>query len=211
MKKHLPLSAGVAALVLIATSGTTAVAASLVTGRQIKNNTVTSADIRDGSLAGRDVQDGTLSGADVGDGSVSGADLLDASVTGADLADGSITGADLTDGSITGADLTDGSITGADLAPGVIPAAPVLRAHTVGKTEEVPAGGVKIVAVSCPAGEFASGGGGNAQSNPGMTIIQAAPEPAFGSGAPTGWQVTYHNSTTSARISYGYAVCVKLG
>lgn len=51
-----------AALVLGAGSGVEA--ASLITGKQVKDDTVASVDLRNGSLAGRDVLDAGLTGAD---------------------------------------------------------------------------------------------------------------------------------------------------
>ncbi|MCR1781189.1 hypothetical protein KVF89_01460 [Nocardioides carbamazepini] len=51
---------------LVLTAGTSgAVAGAMITGKQIKNNTVTTKDIKDGSLGGADIQDGSLTSSDL--------------------------------------------------------------------------------------------------------------------------------------------------
>ncbi|WGX96476.1 hypothetical protein [Nocardioides sp. L-11A] len=56
----------VAATGLVLTAGTSgAVAGAMITGKQIKNNTVTTKDIKNGSLTGVDVADGSLDVADL--------------------------------------------------------------------------------------------------------------------------------------------------
>jgi hypothetical protein len=58
------------AVALALAAGTGATAATLITSKQIKDNTIQSRDIRDGTIQSRDVRDGTLGSADVGDGAV---------------------------------------------------------------------------------------------------------------------------------------------
>ncbi|NHA01335.1 hypothetical protein G5V59_19925 [Nocardioides sp. W3-2-3] len=65
----------VVALLLGSTSG--AVAGALITGKQIKNESVTGADIRNGSLGSVDIQNNGLLGADVRDGSLTHVDIAD--------------------------------------------------------------------------------------------------------------------------------------
>lgn len=55
---------GLAAVVAVA-SATGAVAATMITGKQIKNGTVTGADIKNGSLTGKDVRNGSITAADL--------------------------------------------------------------------------------------------------------------------------------------------------
>lgn len=55
-------------VVLVASTGS-AGAAAMITGKQIRNNTVSSADIRNGSLTGLDVADGSLTWAELPPGS----------------------------------------------------------------------------------------------------------------------------------------------
>lgn len=56
------------------TSGATAGA--LITGKQIKDESVTGRDLRNGTTSGADVRDGSLTSADVRDGSLRAADLV---------------------------------------------------------------------------------------------------------------------------------------
>jgi hypothetical protein len=65
--------AGAAALALAA--GTGATAATLITSRQILDNTIQSRDIRDGTIQSVDVRDGTLRSGDIADGTVGLRDL----------------------------------------------------------------------------------------------------------------------------------------
>ncbi|MDR6174062.1 hypothetical protein QE364_000561 [Nocardioides zeae] len=67
------LAVGAAALVVAASSG--AVAATMITGAQIADETVTTKDVKNGSLTGADVADATLSGVDVKNGSIYVSDL----------------------------------------------------------------------------------------------------------------------------------------
>lgn len=68
----LPLAVLVGALVLATTGG--AVAGSMITGRQIKNNTVTSADVRDGNLRRADLSPDALVPGPAGPAGPAGAD-----------------------------------------------------------------------------------------------------------------------------------------
>jgi hypothetical protein len=80
---------------VISLGGTSAYAATLITSKQIKNNTIKSIDVRDGNLTGTDIADGSVGGADLGDGSVSGTDVGDNALTGADVQDFSLTNQDV--------------------------------------------------------------------------------------------------------------------
>ena len=65
----------VVALLFGSTGG--AVAGALITGKQIKNESVTGADIRNGTLGSVDIQNNGLLGADVRDGSLTHLDIAD--------------------------------------------------------------------------------------------------------------------------------------
>jgi hypothetical protein len=86
----LKLSGPVAVVVLagavVVASVTSATAAIVITGANIKDGTVTGADVRNGSLRGIDVADGGLLGADVRNESLTGADVRDGSIGLSDLA-----------------------------------------------------------------------------------------------------------------------------
>ena len=85
-------------------------AGSLITGAQIKDNSVTGKDLKNNSVTGQDLKNGTVTGKDLKDGTVAGKDLKTDAVKGKHVADGSITGQDLKDGSITGQDLEDETV-----------------------------------------------------------------------------------------------------
>lgn len=72
----------VIALIVGTTGG--AVAATLITGANIKNGTVKSIDIANNSLLGADVKDGTLRGTDIANGSLTAADLAPGTVNAPD-------------------------------------------------------------------------------------------------------------------------------
>ena len=93
------------AALLAVFGGGSAVAGSLITSAQIKDNTIRSADVLNGGLRGVDVKDGSLRGVDVADGSLRSADIADGAVQGADIADGTVQGADIADGSLTNQDI----------------------------------------------------------------------------------------------------------
>jgi hypothetical protein len=70
---------GLAAVVAIAAGGG-ATAATLITSKQIKDNTIQSRDIRDGTIQSRDIRDGTIQSRDVSDGTLTSADIRDGTV-----------------------------------------------------------------------------------------------------------------------------------
>jgi hypothetical protein len=73
----------VVALVLVA-AASGATAATLITGKQIKDNTVASVDIRDNTVTSADIKNGTVTGNDVANGTIDKVDLA-AGATRSDL------------------------------------------------------------------------------------------------------------------------------
>ena len=71
LTRALPAAALIAAVMAVSAS-TGAVAAAMITGADIKNNTVTSADLKNKSVTGKDVKDGALTAADLSSATVSG-------------------------------------------------------------------------------------------------------------------------------------------
>ena len=71
LTRALPAAALIAAVMAVSAS-TGAVAAAMITGADIKNNTVTSADLKNKSVTGKDVKDGALTAADLSRATVSG-------------------------------------------------------------------------------------------------------------------------------------------
>ena len=70
LTRALPAAALIAAVMAVSAS-TGAVAAAMITGADIKNNTVTSADLKNKSVTGKDVKDGALTAADLSSATVS--------------------------------------------------------------------------------------------------------------------------------------------
>lgn len=65
------------------------------------------------------------------------------------------------------------------------------------------------VHVPCAAGERATGGGGSVSGVQGLIITQSAPYPELSEGeTPTGWYVSYQNTTAQAYYINGFAICV---
>ena len=58
-------------------------------------------------------------------------------------------------------------------------------------------------------GRTGTGGGGHVSGVPGLNITQSTPYPELSEGeTPTGWYVSYHNTTRQAYYINGYAICV---
>jgi hypothetical protein len=70
--------------VFVALSGSS-YAAFVVTGKQIRDDSITSADIRNRSVTGTDIRNNSLTSADIKNGYVTGADIRDKSLTAADF------------------------------------------------------------------------------------------------------------------------------
>jgi hypothetical protein len=69
------VSAGIAVTSLFIALGGPAQAASLLTGKNIRNNSLTGSDVRNGSLTGSDVRNNSLTGSDVRNNSLTGLDV----------------------------------------------------------------------------------------------------------------------------------------
>ena len=84
------VSTGIAITSLFIAVGGPAQAAQLITGSNIKNNSVTSADIANGSLTGADVKSSSLTGSDIKSSSILSSDIKDGSLLGKDFAAGQL-------------------------------------------------------------------------------------------------------------------------
>jgi hypothetical protein len=58
---------------------------------------------------------------------------------------------------------------------------------------------------NCLSGERATGGGGFDVGNPNVWIYQSGP--ASAGGVPTGWQVSFHNTSGTAGTGFTYVIC----
>ena len=95
-----------AVVALVVAVGGGATAASLITGDDVKNNSLTSADIKDGTLKTDDIKQGGVSGNRLKGESTSGNKLQPGTVSGDRLKDGAVTSAKIKDGTIESNDLS---------------------------------------------------------------------------------------------------------
>jgi len=170
-------------LALFVAMGGTAIAASsaLITGKQIKNNSITGADVKDKSLTPKDFR-GSVRGArgPQGPAGPSGAK--------GDKGDKGDTGAP-----------------GAAGTPGA-PGATNVTVRVSGGTP-LPAGASTFVDVTCEAGERATGGGLSNSNATGVFAKQSYPTPSSNGATPTGWGGTYQNTSASVHTGYAFVVC----
>jgi hypothetical protein len=165
----------VAILALVVALSSSATAALMITGGQIKNGTVTGKDIKDKTVTGKDIKKKTIGKKHLKKNSVTTKQVKDGSLTGVDIKDHSLTGSDVTFGSITGEHLKDGTITTTDLSKNTLE---VLGGGASGfeVVTAASAAGVLLVSrqvnASCPTGKVAISG--NAYSDGPADI--AAPE-----------------------------------
>ena len=76
-----------------------------------------------------------------------------------------------------------------------------------GADTTIPANAAQFADAFCPPGERATGGGGTNGNFPGVHLKQSYPTPASPGLQPTGWSVSYQNTTGSAAIARAYVVC----
>jgi hypothetical protein len=129
----------VAILAMVIAMSTSATAALLITGSQIKNGSVTGKDIKNKSVTGKDIKKKAI-----------GAKHLKKNA---------VRSKHVKNGSLTGADLTDRSITTSDLSSNVIETlgggASGFQVVTASVESGIGGGGTTTVAASCPAGKVA--------------------------------------------------------
>jgi hypothetical protein len=73
--------------------------------------------------------------------------------------------------------------------------------------KEVGPNTVGLVSVSCKPGEVATGGGGVNGDTPGVHLKQSYPAPGPEGSTPTGWTVTYENTTGGTVFINADVVC----
>lgn len=150
-RERVPTAVAVALATALVAGASGATAGSLITGRQIKNNTVTGADVRNRSLSQRDI------------------------------------------------------------APSTVARMAAVDART---RQEVSAtvqqGFTATVAVSCPPGQVATGGGGRLVNEPLAGTLRVSEPTVDAGGTPHGWRVVIVNGTKridSSDTAVAYAVC----
>lgn len=141
----------VAILALVIALSTSATAALVITGSQIKNGSVTGKDIKKKAIGAKHLRKSAVRSKAVKDGSLTGADIRDRSLTGSDVRLGSLTGEHLTDGSITTTDLSRNVI---ETLGGGASGFEVVTSRTQSSGL---ATGTTTVSASCPSGKVAVG------------------------------------------------------
>ena len=180
--RHLTFANVVSVIALLVALGGTATAAVLITGKQVKNNSLTGADIKNRSLLARDFKRGQLPAGARGAPGPAGP-TGPAGAAGAPGADGD---------------------PGADGAPGAT--------NVVGRTNTVmgtTAGVARSAEVSCGAGEHATGGGVSVANMPQaeFKVIGSGPLPDVDVPS-TGWRgVIYPQTTDADALVFAYVIC----
>ena len=151
-------SMAVAILALVIAMSTSATAALVITGSQIKNGSVTGKDIKNRSVTGKDIRKKAVGAKHLKKNAVRSKHVKNGSLTGADIRDHSLTGTDVRLGSLTGEHLTDGSITTTDLSRNVIETLGGGASGFQVVTSSTPSGtgsGTTTASASCPTGKVA--------------------------------------------------------
>jgi hypothetical protein len=138
----------VAILALVVALSSSATAALLITGGQIKNGTVTGKDVKNRSITGKDIKKKTISSKNLKKNAIKSKHVKDHSLTGNDVRFGSLTGEHITDGSITLSDVSK------NLVETLGGGASGFEVVTV-TSAEAPMLGDASVTGSCPAGKVA--------------------------------------------------------
>lgn len=170
--------------VFVALGGSaTAASVAMVTGANVKNESLTGVDIKNRTIQGIDIKPGTIGTRE----------LKPLNLTGAAIADGSLRGEDVTDGSLSAADLAPGTLTTTDLSgviTGVAPGDGLTGGGTAGDVSlGVDFGSVqRKITTSCPARHAISGFGPN-----GAPICTSTPV-----GSTDAMEVVVRDSTVQA-------------
>lgn len=110
----------VSILALVVALSSSATAAVMITGAQIKNHTISAKDLKKNAVNSKTVKNHTLKGKDLKKNAVKSKTVKDHSLQGKDLKNGTVTGTQVRDHSLTGLDILAGSLTGSELADGAI-------------------------------------------------------------------------------------------
>jgi hypothetical protein len=133
-------------------------------------------------------------------------------VRASEIKSGAVRSSEVRNGSLLAGDFATGQLPKGDKGdkgePGAAGPAGATNVRVRRADASVAAGATRLLPAACQAGERATGGGGSNGGEAGVNIIQSSPYPEVSAGTtPTGWQVTYHNTTGADSDIWAYAVC----
>ena len=99
-------SMAVAILAIVIAVSSSATAALVISGKQIKDHSITGKDLKKNAVKSKTIKNKTVRGKDLKKGAVKSATVLDHSLTGSDLRAGTVTGKEIADGTITSSNLS---------------------------------------------------------------------------------------------------------
>lgn len=90
LMRHLRRNVVAYLALFVALGGTSFAAATVITGKNVKNSSLTGADVKNSSLTGTDVKNNSLGGSDIGTGAVNSDDVANGSLLALDFASGQL-------------------------------------------------------------------------------------------------------------------------
>ena len=139
----------VAVLALVVAISSSATAALMISGKQIKDHSITGKDLKKNAVKSKTIKNKTVKGKDLKKGAVKGSHVADHSLTGADIRSNSITSEQIADGTLTSSDIST------TLLQTINSGATGFQVVTAQSTGPVPLLSRRSVSASCPAGKVA--------------------------------------------------------
>lgn len=182
-----------------------ATAAKLITGKQIANKSITGKDVKPRTLRGKHVKNRSLLAKDFKRGQLPAGEVGPAGPIGpAGPAGAAGPAGPRGERGPTGAMGATGA-TGATGPEGPPGATNVLVRQ--GIEESVQPSTTDTATANCEAGERAVGGGGTNNGTVGVHLKESHPTPATQGETPTGWSVTYENTSGSIAFIRAWLIC----
>jgi hypothetical protein len=202
----------VASLALIVSAGGTTYAATMISGADIKNESLTGADVKNWSLTGRDIKNGTLTSRQIKIGSLLSTDFAAGQLPrGASGEPGSAgpTGPVGPSGPIGPRGL-DGPV-GPQGPEGVSGVGIGTLYYANSAVTSLPAGSQTFAEAACTPRLHVVGGGVLTTGQLDVDINSSYPSVGDGSGAigNTGWAAYANNASATDRVMQVYAICVE--
>ena len=207
-----PTPAMVIALVALSSSlAGVATGATLLTGKDIRNKSLTGKDLKKKTVTGKHVRNRSLVAEDFKRGELPAGQIGPVGPAGPEGPRGprGDDGDDGANGAVgaqgpAGQDGQDGA-DGADGADGTPGATNVVIRH--GADTVLQASTTLTVSIDCNLVERATGGGGTNGGAAGVHLKQSGPTPATQGATPTGWTVTFENTSANAAVVRAWVVC----